>query len=66
MEYEVIDTVTGFSIEPGDMIRLSDGMELYVTDIESVDGGYNVISKDGWDDEIITFIDEDEYVELLG
>jgi hypothetical protein len=66
MEYEVIDTVTGFSIEPGDMIRLSDGMELYVTDIESVDGGYNVISKDGWDDEVITFIDEDEYVELLG
>jgi hypothetical protein len=66
MEYEVIDTVTGFSIEPGDMIRLNDGMELYVTDIESVDGGYNVISKDGWDDEVITFIDEDEYVELLG
>ena len=66
MEYEVLDTITGFSIEPGDLIRLGDGVELYVKDIEPVDGGYNVCSSDGWGDEIFIFIDEDEYVELLG
>jgi len=67
MEFEVIDTITGFSIESGDLIRLASGEEFIVKEVESVDGGYNLRYYDAWEDEYVTvLIDEDEFVELLG
>lgn len=67
MEFEVLDTITGFSVERGDLIRLASGEEFTVTEVDSVDGGYNLRYYDAWEDEYVTvFIDEDEFVELLG
>jgi hypothetical protein len=67
MEFEVIDTITGFSIESGDLIRLGSGDEITVKEVESIDGGYIIRYYDAWEDECISvFVDEDEYVELLG
>ncbi len=67
MEYEVIDTITGFSIEPGDRIRLASGEEFSIIEVEGVDGGYNLRYRDEFEDEdLIIFVDEDEFVELLG
>ena len=66
-EFEVIDTLTGFSLEPGDIIRTADGFEVTVSDVDHVDGGYEVRYLDYETDEFATlFIDEDEFVELLG
>ena len=67
MEYEVIDTITGFSIEPGDRVRLWSGEEFVVLGIEGVDNGYNLRYRDEFeDDDLVIFVDDDEYVELLG
>ena len=67
MELEVIDTLTGFSLEKGDIIRTADGYEVTVDEVEHVDGGYHVRYLDWETDEfVILFIDEDEFVELLG
>ena len=67
MEYEVIDPITGFSIEPGDRVRLWSGEEFVVLDVDSVDNGYNLRYRDEFeDDDLIVFVDEDEFVELLG
>lgn len=67
MELEVIDTLTGFSLEKGDIIRTADGFEITVDSVDHVDGGYEVRYLDWQIDEFATlFIDEDEFVELLG
>jgi len=67
MEYEVLDTLTGFSLEKGDLIRTNDGFEITVDSVDHVDGGYEVRYLDWETDEYATlFIDEDEFVELLG
>lgn len=67
MEYEVLDTLTGFSLEKGDLIRTTDGFEVTVDSVDHVDGGYEVRYLDWETDEFATlFIDEDEFVELLG
>ena len=67
MEYEVLDTLTGFSLEKGDLIRTNDGFEITVDSVDHVDGGYEVRYLDWQTDEYATlFIDEDEFVELLG
>lgn len=67
MEYEVIDTITGFSIEPGDRIRIGSGIELVVLGIEGVDYGYNLRYRDEFeDDDLVVFVGDDEFVELLG
>lgn len=67
MEYEVVDTITGFSIEAGDRVRLWSGLEFVVLGIESVDNGYNLYYCDEFeDDNLIVFVEEDEFVELLG
>ena len=66
-DFEVIDTLTGFSVEPGDIIRTADGFEVTVNEVDHVDGGYNIRYLDHETDEFATlFIDEDEFVELLG
>jgi hypothetical protein len=67
MEYEVIDTITGFSIEPGDRVRLWSGEEFVVLGVESVDNGYNLRYRDEFeDDDLVIFVGDDEFVELLG
>jgi hypothetical protein len=67
MEYEVIDTITGFSIEPGDRVRLWSGEEFVVLGVEGVDNGYNLRYRDEFeDDDLVIFVEEDEFVELLG
>ena len=64
-EYEVIDRLLGFSLEPGDTIRYND-QAVIVEDIEDVDGGYNVYFIDPFDDEEnFLFIQEDEFIDLL-
>jgi hypothetical protein len=67
MEYEVIDTITGFSIEPGDRVRLWSGEEFVVLGVEGVDNGYNLRYRDEFeDDDLVIFVGDDEFVELLG
>lgn len=66
-EFEVLDTLTGFSLEPGDIIRTADGFEVTVNNVNHVDDGYEIVYLDHETEEFATlFIDEDEFVELLG
>lgn len=65
-DYEVIDRLLGFSLEPGDLIKYDD-QTVVVEAVDAVDGGYNVYFIDPYDDEEnYIFIEDDEFVDLLG
>ena len=65
-DYEVIDRLLGFSLEPGDLIKYND-QAIVVEVVDAVDGGYKVWFIDPYDDEEdYIFIEDDEYVDLLG
>ena len=65
-DYEVIDRLLGFSLEPGDLIKYDD-QAVVVETVDAVDGGYNIYFIDPYDDEEnYIFIQDDEFVDLLG
>jgi hypothetical protein len=65
-EYAVVDKLYGFSIEPGDTIRTSDGQEILVSLVDSVDDGYDIHYTDPFEgEEGVYHLPEDDMVDLL-
>ena len=64
MDYKLVDTLTGYQLEPGDAIR-TDGDILFIQSIEYLERGYKINYLDEYEDELISLIlDEDQMVDL--
>jgi hypothetical protein len=65
-EYAVADKLYGFSIEPGDIIRTTDGQEILVSLVDSVEDGYDIYYTDPFEgEEGVYHLPEDDMVDLL-
>ena len=65
-DYIVADKLYGFSLEPGDVIRTEDGLEILISLVDSVEGGYDIHYTDPFEDEEgIYHLGDDDMVDLL-
>ena len=60
----IVDKMSPFSVEEGDVIFLELG-ELEVVSVDSVDEGYNIIVTDMYMDELSMFVKNDETVPVV-
>ena len=60
----IVDKMSPFSVEEGDVIFLELG-ELEVVSVDSVDEGYNIIVTDMYMEELSMFIKNDETVPVV-
>ena len=60
----IVDKMSPFSVEEGDVIFLEIG-ELEVVSVDSVDEGYNIIVTDMYMEELSMFIKNDELVPVV-
>ena len=60
----IVDKMTPFSVEEGDVIFLEIG-ELEVVSVDSIDEGYNIIVTDMYMEELSMFIKNDETVPVV-
>ena len=60
----IVDSMSPFSVEEGDVIFLELG-ELEVVSVDSVDEGYNIIVTDMYMEELSMFVKNDETVPVV-
>ena len=60
----IVDKMSPFSVEEGDVIFLELG-ELEVVSVDSVDEGYNIIVTDMYMEELTMFVKNDETVPVV-
>ena len=60
----IVDKMSPFSVEEGDVIFLEIG-ELEVVSVDSIDEGYNIIVTDMYMEELSMFVKNDETVPVV-
>ena len=60
----IVDSMSPFSVEEGDVIFLEIG-ELEVVSVDSVDEGYNIVVTDMYMEELSMFVKNDETVPVV-
>ena len=60
----IVDKMSPFSVEEGDVIFLELG-ELEVVSVDSVDEGYNIVVTDMYMEELSMFVKNDETVPVV-
>jgi hypothetical protein len=65
-DYKAIDKLSGYSIEPGDLVELPNGEVITVIRTDATADGYDVFYLDLFEDEELVYsLPDNEFVTLL-